>query len=362
MPEFLQSPEVNEIYFQKNIPDIILKKTNDTHDSKVFTLKVSGITILTENYTYDSEGYIYVRNLGSIIEKYFTPELLILPVTIKFDDGVFVDTKDFKAIKCDADMLFTASSWTATNFLTRAYREKRTAKSRNEYLSFLQKLAFGSVTVNYKAYYLVDSVVTEKTGVMQTIAASAGDQVTTFNASLDALLTAAVLAIDTTVLQYDIWLTGTAFETAKYTFLIDYTPYRNFKHFVFVNCFGVLETFTTTGLTVNKKTNEYNLGNIDNHYRKITQDFVSEKTCNSGYLSDAEMEWIDDFIKSYTIGLYTSIGISEEITLVGVDKQDSEANELQAFSFGYRRANNNHLQITNASQGVFDERFDEIFD
>jgi len=211
---------------------------------------------------------------------------------------------------------------------------------------------------------LVESVVTEKTGVMQTIAASAGDQVTTLNASLVALVTAAELALDTTILQYNIWLTGTGFETAKYAFLVDNTPYRHCKSFVFVNCFGVLETFTATGLTVNEKTNEYNLGNINNHYRKITQDFVSEKTCNSGYLSDVEMEWIDDLVKSYTVGLYTPgvSGMTEEITLVGVEKSDSEANELQAFAFSYRGAKNSHLAFANAAQGIFDDTFDETFD
>lgn len=358
-----QEPIDGSLYFQKSIPDIILAKT-DVDTPIIFELKKGADVVLLEKYVFDIDGIIRVRNLGEIVEKYFTASELLLDFTYTITQGAYTHSSTFTTLKCDAEMEVNASTWTALNFLTRSYCEKRTAKSRNEYLSFLQKSSFGAVTVNYKAYYMVGTVVTEKTGVLQSIAASAGNQITTFNASMGAMVTAAGLALNTAIFQYDIWLTGTDFLTAVYTFMVDNTPYRHSKSFVFINCFGVLETFTASGLAVNKKTNEFNLANIDNHYRKITQDFVSEKTCNSGFLSDVEMEWADDLIKSYTVGLYTpgTSGMSEEITLVGVDKTDTEANELQAFSFSYRGAKNSHLAFANAARGIFDDTFDEKFD
>jgi hypothetical protein len=351
------------LYFQHSIPDIILINT-DVDTTVTFELKKGAEVIISEKYVFDTDGNIRIRNLSEIVEKYFTDSGLLLDFSYTITQGVTTHSSSFSVLKCEANVDVIAGPWTQLNFLTRAFMEKRTAKTRNEYLSFLQRITFGAVTVHYKAYYLVDSVITEKTGVLQTIAASAVDRVTTFNASLGVVVTVSGLALSTTFLSYDIWLTGTDFLTSVYTFLVDNTTYRYSKSFVYINSFGVLETFTATGLTVNKKTNEFNLGNIENHYRKITQDFVSEKTCNSGYLSDVEMEWIDDLVKSYSVGLYTPgvSGMSEEITLVGVEKSDSEANELQAFTFNYRGPKIIHLIFENAAKGIFDETFDESFE
>ena len=229
-----QEPTNGTLYFQKSIPDIILRKI-DEEGTVTFELKKGLEIIISEKYVFDIEDTIRIRNLGEIVEKYFTASELLLNFTYTITQGVEAHSSNFGVLKCDADMVVAAGSWTATNFLTRSYREKRTAKSRNEYLSFLQKLSYGTVTVNYKAYYLAGSVVAEKTGVLQTIAASVVDKVTTLNASPGALATAAALALDKTILQYNIWLTGTGFETAKYTFLLDYTPYRHSKSLIFIN-------------------------------------------------------------------------------------------------------------------------------
>ena len=215
-----QEPTVGALYFQKSVPDIILVK-NDASTSVVFELKNGAAVILTESYVYDVDGTNRIRNLGEIVEKYFTDTALLLTFSYTITEGVTVHTVSFTVLKCDADMTVTADAWTAVNFLTRAYREKRTSKSRNEYLSFLQKNGYGIVTINYKVYYLLNSVLTDKTGIITTLATSPASQVTTFNASMGAITAAAALATDTEILQYDIWLTGTGFETAKYTFLID---------------------------------------------------------------------------------------------------------------------------------------------
>ena len=357
-----QEPTVGALYFQKSVPDILLVK-NDYHTSVVFELKNGATVILTESYVYDVDGTIRIRNLGEIVEKYFTTSTLLLGFSYTITEGITVHTVGFTVLKCEADMTVTADAWTAINFLTRAYREKRTSKSRNEYLSFLQKASYGLVTVNFKVVYLLNSVLTELTGVLTTLAASVSSQVTTFNASLGAVTSAAALAADTEILQVDMWCTGTGFEMAKYTYLIDDSNYRDRKYFVYTNCFGVLETYTATGRTDNKKTAEYNLGNIDNHYRKITQDFVAEKTLNSGHLSETEMEWIDDLLLSYNIATYTPgiSGADDDITLTAIEKTDSDANELQSFTYTYRRAKNNHVQFTNAARGIFDATFDATF-
>jgi len=279
------------------------------------------------------------------------------------------DTLSFAVLKCEAYMpdSLAATDFVADGFLTRLPGEKRTYINNNEYLSILQKAVYDAVTVFCTVYFAGTTGEESESFALLQLSAAATDRIVTFNASAGVIIYAHLHSIpaitDKIIYRYSLYCTGAQYESQNYTFLVERTNYRNLRFFVFVNCFGVLETFTATGLIVNKKTNEFNLGNIENHYRKIIQDFVSEKTCNSGYLSEEEMEWIDDLVKSYTVGLYSpgTSGMSEEITLVGVDKTDTDANELQAFSFGYRRAKNNHLQFAAAAQGIFDDTFDETF-
>ena len=347
-----------------------------TRELAVFELKKGTEVILTESYLYGADHKLRIRNIYEIIEKYFNSDSEISePGTTNISTGLSLDFTiniitpgshiiAFKVLKCDADITADAAEWTAANFLTRCYREKRTAKSRNEYLSFLMKNSYSTVTINYKVIYILDGVRTEIIGTLGTIAQQVGDNnVATFNASIHRIMVAAGLVNFTEVIQYDIWLTGTGLLTNVYTFLVDNTPYRNSKSFVFVNCFGVLETWTATGLAETKKAMEYNLGNIENHYRKITQDFYAEKQCNSGYLSEAEMDWIDDFIKSFSVINYSQdITQNEEITLISVDKTDTEANVLQAFLFNYRKAKNLHLAFMNAAKNISDYTLDQTFD
>lgn len=372
--DIIQEPEHSGIYFQNSIPDIILEKT-DANTSIIFEFKKGSESILVEKYAYDADGKINIRNICEIVEKYFKPNISEISDTNIISTGLcnldftYVITESnitwsnsFTALKCDANISVYAPTWTTKNFLSRAF-QKRTAKGRNEYLSFYKLSGYSTVTINYRITYLNDGVLSEKTGIIDQISdLSADAEVITFNSSIGRVLITAALQLDTVVYQYEIWLTGTGLLTDIFTFLVDNSLYRDHNSFVFINCFGVLETFTATGKISNKKTNEYNLSNIDGHYRKVTQNFVSEKTCNSGYLTDMEMEWIDDLVNSYTVGLYTaSDGMSEEITLVSIDKSDSGSNELKTFRFNFRRALNNHLDFAVVAKGIFDDTFDDTF-
>lgn len=356
-----QEPADNGLYFQKAIPDIILEK-NGADTSVLFELKKGADVILLEKYVYDVANIIRIRNIGEVVEKYLSIENLMLGFSYTITDGATVHTRAFTAMKCDAEISVDANTWTAKNFLTRC-PDKRTTKSRNEYLSFLQKLSYGAVTVNFQLFYVIDGQYGSMTNVLPVIAASAGDVVTTFNASAMAVLNVTGLPTNTELLRYDIWLTGTGLETYRYTFMVDNMLYRYRQNFVFVNCFGVLETFTATGISDNKKTAEYNLGNIENHYRKISQDFISEKKLNSGFLSSYEMEWIDDLLRSYDVATYIpgSTGANTQVTLTEVDKTDTDANELQAFTFSYRNSKNNHTVFLELARGIFDFTFDNTF-
>lgn len=447
----LQKPE--GLTFEKNIPDIVLQKQN-SEISVDITISLGDTDILSENYKFDADGFVSVRQLHEIVSAYLMPNKTVETThvstkgliqafgfevatksVVAFESGgtdqvdqliidqdafqgylsdnvspgdtlisiegnavnlsvisvddqtntvllsgslsnvsvgdivTFETTKTqsaaFSVLHCEADMPagLSAGTFAGQNFLTRLPREKQTATNRNEYLTYIHFGNYAEVVVKYKAVYLIDGVRTEASGSMLTVAADVDneDRYITFNASLSVIRQLANLTTER-ILQYDIW-----FEEAEvsevFTFLINDTYFRNKTCFVFENSFGVLETFTATGRTDTKKNVEINLANIQSRYRKTTQDFVAEKTINTGFLSAEEMDWLDDLILSYNVAIYIPgvSGADEEITLTSTDKTDTDENELQAFSFSYRRSRNNHLQFAAAARGIFDDAFDQTF-
>jgi hypothetical protein len=371
----VSEPANNGLYFQQNIPDIVLAQ-NNASTYVLFEFKQGSNVIIYERYDYDAAGKIHIRNIFEIVEKWFNTDSSILlpgttniasnlaiPFTYTITEAATTHTVAYTAIKCDAEMTVDATQWTAKNFLTRCFREKRTAKARTEYLSFLMLASYSTVTINYKIVFLLNDVATEATGTLGTIAQQTNYKVATFNASIYRVMMAAGLNNLYTILQYDIWLTGTGLTTNFYSFMVDNQHYRNNSSFVFINCFGVLESFTATGVIDTKKEMEYNLANIDGHYRKITQDFYAEHQCYTGFQYEEEMDWLDDFIKSFAVlRYYPDTTLNTEITLISVDKQDTNANELQAFIFNYRKAKNIHLAFANAAKNISEYTFDQTFE
>jgi len=378
--QIIQEPIADGLYFHSSIPDIIIEK-DDESTGLTFELIFGGLVVLKEVYSYDSQNRIRIQNIGDIAAGFFKDEIApaiptifsiklavssyFLPlISYRLVEGATTIEKSFHVFRCDAQISVDASSWMRTNFLTRSFRNKRTALDSNEYLSFFsQNTEPINVRFNFELKYLSNGVVLEALGVCCDDIVTASSALITVDTSLRRILGIIDLPVETIVYSYDIWVSGTQDESSKYTYLVDRTLYREQTSFVFINAFGVPETFTSTGQATNKKTNDVTLNNINTHYRKTENKFTSQKQCFSGYLTAQEMEWIDDLLMSYAVGLYTYHGgFNNEVTLVNVEKNDSLKNELHAFSFEFRKANNRHFEFTSASNGVFDETFDQTFD
>lgn len=355
-----EQPITGQLYFQKNIPDVMMVKSGSELFAN-FVLSVDGVQVLNEKYFFDYANNIRIRNISEVVEKYFAVEKSLLNVSYTVIVGSDSTTVNIKVLKCESDMgELNAGTWCNTNFLTRAGTTKRTAINRNEYLSFLQKSAYGTVSIHAKVTFN-NGLIVENQAVLKTIQAAASDCITTFNASL---ATVQSLSSGFEIYQYEIWLTGSNFESVHYKFQPDYSIYRDKAYLVFVNAFGVLETFTPTGRKDTKKSAEYGLGNIENQYQKATQNFIVEHTINSGYLSELEMNWIDDLLISSDVALYApgNNGMKEEITLTNVDKIDTQANELQAFRFEYRKSIVSNIQFVSVARRIFDNTFNPSFE
>jgi hypothetical protein len=380
--QYSQRPAEWQLYFHNSIPDIICIK-DDASDGLSFTLKVRDVLVLEERYTWDTNGKIRVRNLGEIIEKFLDTTATVdradvvsylwnaTPIVeFKFTE---VDTEyvgNFIACKCDVDLgNLNDSSWATRNFLTRCLGTKKTALDRKETLSYLQKDTDNFLYLVAKITYLTNGAITEQQGNLTLFGHAPNTThshiIATLNTSLLYVLNQFGLPHSTEVLNYQVWISSTSNGESgtlcnAYTYLVDATPYRDIANFLFLNAFGTLETFTATGLKTTEKTAEYNLGNIDNHYRKLTQDFKSEQTCNSGFLSENEMEWADDLVRSYMVALVSGNKITQ-ITLTGMSKTDTEANVLQSFTFSYQVAKNKNFMFMSKHIGIFDAAFDNTF-
>ena len=380
--QYSQHPAEWQLYFHNSIPDIICNK-DVASDGLSFALKVRGVLVLEEHYSWDTNGTIRVRNLGEIIEKFLDTTATVDKADVvsylwngtpiiefKFTEAANVFVGNFIACKCDVDLgNLNDSSWAARNFLTRCLGMKKTALDRKETVSYLQKDTDNYLYLVAKITYITNGIITEQQGNLTLFGHASNTThshlIATLNTSLIYVLKQFGLPNTTEVLNYQVWVSSTSNGEAgtlcnAYTYLVDSTPYRDTASFLFLNAFGTLETFTATGLKTTEKTAEYNLGNIDNHYRKLTQDFKSEQTCNSGFLSENEMEWADDLVRSYTVALVSSNCIAQ-ITLTKVNKTDTEANVLQSFTFSYQVAKNKNFMFMSKHVGIFDAVFDKTF-
>lgn len=379
---FSERPAQWQLYFHTSIPDILCIK-DGVSEGVAFALKVRGVLVLEERYTWDTNGKIRVRNLGDIVEKqldstatvdradvvsYLWNATPIVEFTFTENSTLYVG--NFIACQCDVELGNASdSTWAARNFLTRCFGSKRTALNRKETLSYLQKDTDNYLYLVAKITYLANGTITEKQGNLMLFGHAPNTTynhlIATLNTSLSFVLNQLGLPHIIEVLNYQVWVSANSNGSPglpgnAYTYLVDATPYRENLNFLFLNAFGTLETFTATGLKTTEKTAEYNLANIDNHYRKITQDFKSEQTCNSGFLTENEMQWADDLVRSYTVAIVNG-NATTQITLTKVNKNDTQANVLQGFTFSYQVAKHKNFVFSGKRTGIFSAPFNNTF-
>ena len=175
--QYSQRPAEWQLYFHNSIPDIICNK-DVASEGLSFALKVRGVVVLDEHYTWDTNGIIQVRNLGEIIEKFLDTTATVDKVEVvsyllkgtpiiefKFTEAATVYVGNFIACKCDVDLgNLNDSSWAARNFLTRCLGTKKTALDRKETVSYLQKDTDNFLYLVAKITFLDNGVIIEQQG------------------------------------------------------------------------------------------------------------------------------------------------------------------------------------------------------
>lgn len=350
------SPSAGSLYFSSNVPDIVVHRENAGEIEFVFKVLRNSAVIVQETYQYDIEGKAVIRRLSDVVSSFFDQGLI---QTFDFIVGE-ITLSNVMVLKCDSLVtVANADIWTKANFLTRADSQKRTAYGRQEFLSYAHLAAYGTLS-KMARIVTAGGRYTVSLGRLGGVGAA---DVKTFDASMATVLAGTGINPEN-VYNYQVWLSGTGITTNAFTFLPDNNPYRYKTNLIFENAFGCPETFTATGTMSVVKNVEKTFGNIQNNYRKLTQDFVSEKSKNSGHLTYPEMSWLDDLIRSFNVYTYAidGVGVNEEVTIVSSDKTDTDANLLQSFRFNYRKSKIQHLHFATALDGVFDYTFDDSFE
>ena len=187
------------------------------------------------------------------------------------------------------------------------------------------------------------------------------NKIVTFNASLQKVLVAAQL-LPEHVFEYRLWAENTqqGITFNQFSFFPNYTNYRYKKLFVFKNSFNVSECFVATGKTISNIRLDIAHSITGSRMKKVSHDIEILHTCNSGYIPDDQLNWLDDLLTSDAVAELVN-GALVDVVLTETAKSSSNSNELQSFSFTYRLAKQNHQEMSGALSSIFDHSFDNSF-
>lgn len=340
--------------FSSTLADTVLTTTADV--SVTLTDKTTGTIILAETYVPDLDNYVYIRDLGKVIEGVIDMTALVGTYNLAITDNAGSSFNfDFTVQYGTIEVNVGANIFIAHCFLTSLQGAKTTSLDRKEYLSLKVNTATDITTT---ATYSQNGVITTTTIIGKTINIS--DGIVTVDVSPSCFANSYQ-----TLEQY----TVTAGARSQ-TFIVDNISCAGTPSFVFINCFGVKETLTCMGLL--DQENKYdgsqfctNEGQYIKYYTLLVKTFTS----NIGIQSQAEAAWVEDIFMSKSVYLYDSSGVGKQITVIDPTvKRSSIATELPSISFTWRYAqeNNNILKYKSAASStlgnrIFDDTFDSTF-
>jgi hypothetical protein len=326
-------------YFTSGIGDVILQSPAPV----TFTLKIAGVTVLQEIYAPDASNRIYIRSLDKVINRYLKTAL-IAAVQFIMTESAQTITIDTTAQYCTANVDVSADQFRPNYYLTMLQDRKITSPKQKEYLSLVVTEA---TTVTAKAKYL-NGTVSEKTLA----------NLTQVNIALTVDVSPSKFSNPQNIAYYVVLAGGRYMEY----FLRPELP-ADATQFIFLNAFGVKETFIPLGL-VNRENKYENLfGFFTGKHRKYSVDLIKEYTANTGIMDENMAAWIEDMFVSRDVFLLTSAGIEKEVSITEATvKRSSAMEELPAFEFKYRLSQVNQHDFRALSRvRIFDDTFDYTY-
>lgn len=329
-------------------------------ESSVAVKVLMGATeVLSESYVPDSLLQVTISDLGDVLinwlRDYRNAGVLLSQQTNWADFTIQLTTTattslTIRVIACAPELSASASDFINSRFLTLCFGEKFTALGRTEIVAFYTtetSPANCTISLRYKH---------NTTGAIYTTTSTRA-LVGTGNVRL-VNVSPGLFSLANYTLVYYAAVHGARVQK----FAVDVRPVMHSRHFVFRNSFGVEETFTCVGINESETKVERSFGYAAGKYRSFKNNPVKEFTVNTGVLTQAQAEWIEDLFSSNEVAVYTSAGVVVPVTIISETvKRSSATDELPAFEFKYRiQIDKPRLEVP-ASGGIFDDTFDYTF-
>ena len=320
----------------------------------------AGNLLLSEVYTPDTDGKIFIHELGTLAMLLKTNNDLLLTngvesnsvvLSVSLTEGVQVITKDVTFYQSIVDFSGSLDVTTLRIIPLSRMTKKITGPGRTEFVSF-----YGPGTV--KVYIA-------KKGIDQDVSVTLDLLVMDVASMYRINVSPAVIALMTgctvaDLIYYNIYTSTDCI----IRFTMDQRNYPQKRTFIFRNCFGAQESFTCIGDEESSRKWERTFGVQSNKQLQISRDLVNSIAVNTGYVSAQSVEALEDLINSDQLALLDAQGFQPIVILEEDFKNGSRRDELRSFSFTYRYASNNQFRTTYAAfkkPRVFDATFDETF-
>lgn len=335
----IQQPD--SFSFSSEVKDIILSSAKNVNVS----IRCSGSpSFLEETYVPDQDGRIYIRDLGKLFDPYLLPAMLKRTFRIVLtEEGSQAVTVSVDVLYCQAEIGMSVEDFTKNYFLSLLKQEKQLFVGQAEYLSVYDE---GSVELRLMA--------TRSNGVVYTSiwTLSCNGNVVTKDISPGIWLPEP---------ENVLYIVATCGNRTMIYYLTPQIPSESVQ-FLFLNSFGVKETFIPSGLISRENKYEAGFGYVSGLYRKYKNKRVKEYTVNTGVLDNNHSDWLEDLFISKDVFLLSPSGVEREIVIEDTKvKRSNTPDELPSFEFKYRFSKNSQGQFITDSTGIFDDTFDDTF-
>jgi hypothetical protein len=336
----IQQPDA--FCFSSALKDIIIESDTDV----IITFATAGETFLTEAYTPDSEKRIYIRDLAKLFLIYISKTTLRADfvITLTPNGSAAVRTINTTVLYGLAEIDIPAADFPSVRFLTLLPEEKITYAGQKEFLSFYPSEA---TTVIAQVYRL--------SGIRET----KNLNINTTNRIVTVDVSPAALFNNPEQISYYAVTAG----NRHFTFYVKPVLPPEFSQFVFLNSFGVKETFIPAAITTRENKYDNKFGQFSGRYRKYFSEVVKNYTANTGVLTGGMADWLEDLFLSRDVFLLTGAGIEKEIVIEeSTVKRSTAPDELPAFEFKYRLSKFNQHEYSLSKTRIFDQTFDYTFE
>jgi hypothetical protein len=335
--DILQQPDA--FCFLSALKDIIIQSNVNVSAS----FATGEYIFLQESYTPDNENRIYIRELDRLFLPYISQTILRtdFTVTLSIENGTAVNINTTVQY-CTAEINVPAGDFLQNHFLTLLRNQKITYCEQKEYLSLF---------------------LTENTTVKAIARSRSGAQeeksfpLTELQKVLTIDVSPALLFSQPEQILYYVVLAG----NRDFTYYVKHHMPLEYSQFLFLNSFGVKETFIPSAITQRENKYENQFGAFAGKYRKYDVELIKEYTANTGILNGNMADWIEDMFTSRNVFLLSPGGIEKEIVIEEAKvKRNSAQDEMPAFEFKYRLSKYDRNEYQQGNR-IFDDTFDYTF-